>query len=58
MTISTIFQYYQYCMRILDTNHPKLEYKTKKFKEAYYYGHKQVIYKSKLKNCQQTTSKL
>lgn len=38
--LSIIFQYYQYYIKILDANHSKIEYKTKKFKKTIYYGYK------------------
>ena len=47
MTISAIFHYYKYYMRIMDIYHSKLEYRIKQFMEIIYYSYKQVIDKSK-----------
>lgn len=45
--IFAIFYYYKYSIRIIDIYHSKLEYKIKQFMKAIYYGHEQILDKSK-----------
>lgn len=42
-----IFYYYQYCIRIIEIYHLKLEYGTKKFIETLYCSYNQGVDKSK-----------
>ena len=45
--VFAIFHYYKNHRRIMDVYHSDQEYRTKQFIETIYYGHRQVIDKSK-----------